>query len=57
MSDGRSNGSMALDWRGPLLAAGIFAAAFAILLLMAQVRVMNSTAAQEEQAPFSTSTK
>jgi hypothetical protein len=26
---------MALNWRGPLLAAGIFAAAFAILLLMA----------------------
>src|SRR5271168_114579 len=35
MSDGRSRGSLALNWRGPLLAAGIFAAAFAILLLMA----------------------
>ena len=35
MSDGRSNGRMAPNWRGPLLAAGIFAAAFAILLLMA----------------------
>jgi len=35
MSDGRPNASMALNWRGPLLAAGIFAAAFAILLLMA----------------------
>jgi len=35
MSDGRSHGNMALNWRGPLLAAGIFAAAFAILLLMA----------------------
>src|SRR5229473_5897086 len=35
MSDGRSHGSMALNWRGPLLAAGIFAAVFAILLLMA----------------------
>src|SRR5258705_8941959 len=35
MSDGRSNGSMVLNWRGPLLAGGIFAAVFAILLLMA----------------------
>ena len=35
MSDSRSNGGMVLNWRGPLLAAGIFAAAFAILLLMA----------------------
>jgi len=35
MSDGRSHGNMVLNWRGPLLAAGIFAAAFAILLLMA----------------------
>ncbi len=35
MSDGRSHGSMVLNWRGPLLAAGIFAAVFATLLLMA----------------------
>ena len=35
----------------------IIVAGFWILLLMAQVRVMNSTAAQEEQAPFSTNTK
>jgi hypothetical protein len=35
MSDSGSHGGMALNWRGPLLAAGIFAAAFAILLLMA----------------------
>src|SRR5580700_1701596 len=35
MSDGSSHGSMVLNWRGPLLAAGIFATAFAILLLMA----------------------
>jgi hypothetical protein len=35
MSGGRADRSMALNWRGPLLAAGIFAAVFAILLLMA----------------------
>jgi hypothetical protein len=35
MFDSRSHGGMVLNWRGPLLAAGIFAAAFAILLLMA----------------------
>ena len=34
MSEARA--STVLNWRGPLLAAGIFAAAFAILLLMAQ---------------------
>jgi len=33
--DSGSHGGRALNWRGPLLAAGIFAAAFAILLLMA----------------------
>src|SRR6267378_221894 len=35
MSDSRSKGGMVLNWRGPLLAGGIFAAVFAILLLMA----------------------
>ena len=35
MSDGKPGKSIVLNWRGPLLAAGIFAAAFAILLLMA----------------------
>src|SRR5438445_3901702 len=34
-SDNRPNGGMVLNWRGPLLAGGIFAAVFAILLLMA----------------------
>src|SRR5208282_705620 len=34
MSDGQAK-SVALNWRGPLLAAAIFAAVFAILLLMA----------------------
>src|SRR5436309_3320314 len=35
MSDSRSKGGMVLNWRGPLLAGAIFAAVFAILLLMA----------------------
>src|SRR5512146_3338977 len=34
MSENESK-SMVLNWRGPLLAAGIFAGVFAILLLMA----------------------
>jgi hypothetical protein len=35
MSETGRRDRMVLDWRGPLLAAGIFGAAFAILLLMA----------------------
>lgn len=35
MSESGSQKIMALNWRGPLLAAGIFAAVFAILLVMA----------------------
>jgi len=35
MSDSRPGKSIVLNWRGPLLAAGIFAAVFAILLVMA----------------------
>src|SRR5580658_3114579 len=35
MSDGGTGKSIVLNWRGPLLAAGIFAAVFAILLVMA----------------------
>jgi len=35
MSDGGPGKSIALNWRGPLLAAGIFAVLFATLLLMA----------------------
>jgi len=35
MSNNRLGHVMVLNWRGPLLAAGIFAAVFAILLLMA----------------------
>lgn len=36
MSEGTPGKSVALNWRGPLLAAGIFAAVFATLLLMAR---------------------
>jgi Domain of unknown function (DUF4350) len=43
MFDSRSGGSMVLNWRGPLLAAGIFAAVFAILLLMAHQNQSNSS--------------
>jgi hypothetical protein len=35
MSDGKPEKGMVLNWQGPLLSAGIFAAVFAILLLMA----------------------
>src|SRR5579864_8431563 len=43
MSDNRSGESMALNWKGPLLAAGIFAAVFAILLLMARQNESNTS--------------
>lgn len=43
MSDNRSSGGMVLNWRGPLLAAGIFAAVFAILLLMAHQNQSNTS--------------
>ncbi|HXE35616.1 MAG TPA: DUF4350 domain-containing protein [Verrucomicrobiae bacterium] len=43
MSESRSGKSLALDWRGPLLAAGMFAAVFAILLLMAHQNQSNTS--------------
>ena len=43
MSESRSGKSLALDCRGPLLAAGIFAAVFAILLLMAHQNQSNTS--------------
>ncbi len=43
MSESRSGKSLALDWRGPLLAAGIFAAVFAVLLLMAHQNQSNTS--------------
>ena len=43
MFDNRSGEGMVLNWRGPLLAAGIFAAVFAILLLMAHQNQSNTS--------------
>lgn len=43
MFSNRPGEGVALNWRGPLLAAGIFAAAFAILLLMAHQNEANSS--------------
>lgn len=43
MSDGRPGKSVVLNWRGPLLAAGIFAAVFASLLLMAHQNESRTT--------------
>jgi hypothetical protein len=43
MFDSRSHRSMVLNWRGPLLAAGIFATVFAILLLMAHQNQSNTS--------------
>jgi hypothetical protein len=41
--DNRSSEGMALNWRGPLMAAGFFAAVFAILLLMAHQNQSNTS--------------
>jgi hypothetical protein len=41
MSDDASGKAVVLNWRGPLLAAGIFAAVFAVLLLMAHQNESN----------------
>ncbi len=43
MFEGAFSKSLALNWRGPLLAAGIFAAVFAILLLMAHQNQSNTS--------------
>jgi hypothetical protein len=43
MFDSRSHGSTVLNWRGPLLAAGIFATVFAILLLMVHQNQSNTS--------------
>src|SRR5215475_4635618 len=43
MSENGFSNSLALNWRGPLLAAGVFAAAFGILLLMAHQNESNTT--------------
>jgi hypothetical protein len=43
MFDNRSGEGRVLNWRGLLLAAGIFAAVFAILLLMAHQNQSNTS--------------
>lgn len=43
MSNDRSGEGVVLNWRGPLLAAAIFATAFAILLLMAHQNESNTS--------------
>ena len=43
MFDNKSGEGIVLNWRGPLLAAGIFAAVFAILLLMARQNQSNTS--------------
>jgi len=43
MFDNRSGEGMVLNWRGPLLTAAIFAATFAILLLMAHQNQSNTS--------------
>src|SRR5580700_12257157 len=43
MSDNNSGESMVLNWRGPLLAAAIFAVVFSVLLLMAHQNQANTS--------------
>ena len=43
MFDSKSGERMVINWRGPLLAAGIFAAVFAVLLLMAHQNQSNTS--------------
>src|SRR3984957_18554555 len=52
-----STGSTALNWRGPLLAAAIFAAVFAILMLMAHQNQSNTSdmGSSLRQDPYGTS--
>jgi hypothetical protein len=57
MSEVRSGGREAVNWRGPLLATGVFAAAFAILLVMARQNESNTTdmGSSLRQDPYGTS--
>src|SRR5580693_10249377 len=43
MSNNRSGEGIVLNWRGPLLAAAIFAVVFAVLLLMAHQNQSNTS--------------
>src|SRR5271167_3308393 len=57
MSDNNSSGSTALNWRGPLLAAAIFAGVFSLLLLIAHQNQANTidTGSSLRQDPYGTS--
>lgn len=57
MSDTRSGGGVAINWRGPLLAAAIFAAVFAVLLIMAHQNESNASdmGSSLRQDPYGTS--
>ena len=57
MSDNRDAKGSVLNWRGPLLAAAIFAAVFAILLLMAHQNQSNASdmGSSLRQDPYGTS--
>ena len=57
MSDNNSNGSTGLNWRGPLLAAAVFAAVFSVLLLMAHQNQTNTSdmGSSLRQDPYGTS--
>ena len=49
MSDNRSDERAVLNWRGPLLAAAVFASVFGILLLMAH---LNQSKTSDEGSSF-----
>ena len=57
MSDNNSGESTVLNWRGPLLAAAIFAAVFSVLLLMAHQNQANTSdmGSSLRQDPYGTS--
>lgn len=57
MSENRHNAGPTINWRGPLLAAGIFGAVFAILLLMARQNQSNTSemGSSLRQDPYGTS--
>jgi hypothetical protein len=57
MSENNSRESTALNWRGPLLAAAIFAAVFSVLLLMAHQNQANTSdmGSSFRQDPYGTS--
>src|SRR5215469_10806531 len=57
MSDAKPGKSIVLNWRGPLLAAAIFAAVFAVLLIMAHQNESNAsdTGSSYREGPYGTS--